>query len=233
MSYSNKVKESLSEKKNKKKCCKAAYLYGFSINSKTAGIPDISEIFKCNSCKKSFFRGLFLSGGSISDPLLTYHLEFAILNKNIAGDIKNALEPENIFLKYIKRRNKHILYLKSSEQIADFLYYIHAEKISFDYMETKILKDFRNNANRVNNFDNANLEKISKASAEQRDAIKLIIERGEFNSLPDELKHTAELRLENIELSFQEIGEISNPPVSKSGIKHRMQRIIDIAKELE
>ena len=232
MSYSNKVKELLmekSEKKNKRKCCKAVSLYGRFINSKDAKTAE----FACNNCKKSFFRELFLSSGSISDPKDAYHLEFAISDEKIALDIKNIAETENIFLKYVKRRNKHVLYLKSSEQIEDFLYYIDIPQISFELMETKILKDFRNNANRLNNFDNANLGKISNASAEQIKAIDFIIKKGKFNSLPDELKQTANLRIENIEMSISEIGEISNPPVSKSGIKHRMQRIINIAKELE
>jgi len=202
MSYSNKVKELLAKKKNKK------------------------------NCRKSFFRELFLSAGNISDPKDAYHLEFALSDEKTARAIQNIAESENIFLKYVKRRNKHVLYLKSSEQIEDFLYYIDAPKISFDLMETKIFKDFRNNANRVTNFENANLEKISKASAEQIGAIHFIIEKGKFNGLSAELKKTANLRLENIEMSLQEIGEVSEPPVSKSGIKHRMQKIIDTAKEL-
>jgi DNA-binding protein WhiA len=85
----------------------------------------------------------------------------------------------------------------------------------------------------VTNFENANLEKISKASAEQIDAINLIIKKGKFDTLPDELKQTAKLRLDNIELSTQEIGVISNPPISKSGITHRMRKLINISKELE
>ena len=243
MSYANKVKKLLleiSEKKTRKKCCKTAFSYGLSVNFKT---PEISEkskehkidrgIFICQGCKKAFFRGLFLSSGSISDPKDTYHLEFSIYYEDLADDIKNFADFENIFLKYVKRRKKYILYLKSSEQIEDFLYYINAEKISFELMETKILKDFRNNANRVTNFDNANIAKTSKAAAEQIKAVKLIIKKGKFDSLPDELKHTAKLRLKHIELSIREIGEISNPPVSKSGINHRMKKIIDAAKEIE
>ena len=228
MSYSNKVKELLLIKKDKKKCCKSAFLYGylkeFKINK---------EIFVCQKCKNSFFRGLFISRGSIADPRVTYHLEFVISFENIALDIKEIAESENIFLKYIKRRNKHVLYLKSSEQIEDFLYYIHAEKISFDIMETKVLKDVINNVNRITNFESANINKTSKASAEQIDAIYSIMKRNKFDSMPEELKQTANLRLENIEMSITEISVISNPPVSKSGIKHRMQRIINIAKELE
>jgi len=207
MSYSNKVKELLK-------------------TVETREDPDD------NDNNKSFFRKLFISSGSISDPNDAYHLEFAISDENTAREIKDLAHSENIFLKYIKRRSKHVLYLKSSEQIEDFLYYIDAPKISFDLMETKIIKEVRNNANRVTNFDNANLGKISEASARQIAAINFITEKNKFSTLPEELKQTANLRLENIEMSIQEIGEISEPPVTKSGIKHRMQRIIDIANGL-
>ena len=234
MSYSNKVKELLSAKKDKKKCCKAAFSSGFSANAKNAGEDRLDQnIFACPGCKKSFLRGLFLAGGSISDPADAYHLEFAISDGDLARRIKETAETENIFFKYVRRRNKHVLYLKSSEQIEDFLYYIHAEKISFDLMETKILKEVRNNANRVTNFESANLEKISQASAKQIEAVKLIVKKGGFESMPEELKQTAKLRLRHIELSIREIGEISSPPVSKSGILHRMQKIMNIAKELK
>jgi len=203
MSYSNRVKESLANKKNGE------------------------------NCRKSFFRELFLSSGNISDPKDSYHLEFVISCEETARDIKEIAHSEGIFLKYVKRRNRHVLYLKSSEQIEDFLYYIDAAGVSFDLMKTKIIKDVRNNANRVTNFESANLDKASRASALQIDAINFIIEQGKFNLLPEELKQTANLRLENIEMSIQEIGEISEPAVSKSGIRHRMQRIINIAGELK
>ncbi|MCL1793246.1 MAG: DNA-binding protein WhiA [Oscillospiraceae bacterium] len=234
MSYSNKVKELLSEKKDKKKCCKEAFSGGFFANAKNLGenVPN-QNIFLCSNCKKSFMRGLFLSVGSISDPKDTYHLEISISSGDLAYGIKEMAELENIFFKYVKRRNRHILYLKSSEQIEDFMYFIHAEKISFDLMETKIIKEVRNNANRVTNFESANLDKISKASARQIEAAKHIIRKGGFESMPEELKQTARLRLKHIELSIREIGEISNPPISKSGILHRMQKIMNIAKDLQ
>ena len=223
MSYTNSVKQLIASKKERKKCCKRAFY---------SGRAEQRADYNCENCCKAFIRGLFLACGNISDPKNAYHLEFAVTDEKFALEIQAVLNDAGIFLKFIKRRKNHVLYLKSSEQIEDFLYYLDVPKISFDLMETKILKDFRNNANRVTNFENANLEKISNASAEQIDAIKFIIEKGGFDSLPDELKQTASLRLENIEMSISEIGEISNPPVSKSGIKHRMQRIINIAKDL-
>jgi DNA-binding protein WhiA len=205
-----------------------------SENTKNSGeFGSIFDVLICPNCKKTFLRGVFLAVGSISDPKSAYHLEFAISEKDTALNIIEMAALESIFFKYVKRRKKHILYLKSSEQIEDFLYYIKAPKISFDLMETKILKEVRNNANRITNFESANLEKISMASAKQIEAVKLIIKKGAFESMPEELKQTAKLRLKHIELSIREIGEISSPSVSKSGILHRMQKIIIIANELK
>ena len=186
--------------------------------------------FICDNCGKAFFRGLFLACGNISDPKDAYHLEFALTGENFAAGIQAALGGANIFLKSVKRRKHHVLYLKSSEQIEDFLYYINAEKFSFDIMETKIIKAVRNDANRSRNFESANLEKMSRASAGQIEAIEKLKASGKFESLPDELKQTAELRLENIEMSMQEIGEASSPAVTKSAIIHRMRKIINFAE---
>ena len=220
MSYTNSVKQLIAGKKERKKCCRAAFY---------AGRAEQYAEYKCENCCKAFFRGLFLACGNISDPKNAYHLEFAVADEKFALEIQSVLNDAGIFLKFIKRRKNHVLYLKSSEQIEDFLYYINAEKFSFDVMETKIIKSVRNNANRSRNFESANLDKMSRASAEQISAIEYLKSSGKFESLPKELKQTAELRLENIEMSLQEIGEASVPAVTKSAIVHRMKKIIDLA----
>ena len=189
-------------------------------------------MFVCDSCKGAFVRGIFIACGTIAEPKNGYHLEISLNSEELAFEIKNLLKDStdvNIGFRYIKRKNSHILYLKGSETIEDFLYYINATKISFDIMEIKILKELRNNANRVTNLENANLKKTSDASAEQIEAINSIIRSGKFESLPDELKQTAKLRLENIELSLQEIGELSEPKLTKSGVNHRIKKLIEIA----
>jgi DNA-binding protein WhiA len=222
MSYSNRVKQLLESKKERKKCCKTA----FDCGKKIAAVN-----FACENCGKAFFRGLFLACGSISNPQVAYHLEFALTCEDFSNDIQEILNGENIFLKSVKRRKNYVLYLKSSEQIEDFLYYINAEKFSFEIMETKILKSVRNDANRSRNFESANLDKMSRASAEQIAAIEHLKSNGKFESMPEELKQTAEIRLENIEMSLQEIGEASIPAVTKSAIVHRMKKIMNLAGE--
>jgi DNA-binding protein WhiA len=222
VSYSNDVKQLVASKKERKKCCKRAF---------DSGRAEKSSDYKCGNCCKALFRGLFLACGSISDPQDAYHLELALTDENFAAEIQAALSGENILLKSVKRRKNYVLYLKSSEQIEDFLYYIDAEKFMFDIMETKIIKSVRNDANRSRNFESANLEKMSRASAEQINAIKYLKSSGKFESMPEELKQTAELRLDNIEMSLQEIGEASVPAVTKSAIMHRMKKIMNWAGE--
>ena len=220
MSYSNQVKQLIEGKEERAECCKLAHESG--------RVEQICE-FKCEDCGSAFFRGLFLACGNISDPQDAYHLEFAVRSEAFASHIREILNGAGILLKLIERRRNHVLYLKSSEQIEDFLYYINAEKFSFDIMETKIIKSVRNDANRSRNFESANLDKMSRASAKQIEAIEQLKSIGKFENLPEELKQTAELRLDNIEMSLQELGEASVPAVTKSAILHRMKKIIDLA----
>ena len=225
MSYSNRVKQLITDKTDKnerRKCCRLAF---------DSGRAEQDGDFVCRGCRGAFFRGLFLGCGSISDPQDAYHLEFALADEAYAEKIKIILSDANIFFKSVKRRKNYVLYLKSSEQIEDFLCYINAEKFSFEIMETKIIKSVRNDANRSRNFESSNLDKMSRASAEQLEAIKYLKSSGKFDKLADELKQTAELRLENIEFSLKEIGEASEPAVTKSAIIHRMKKIMDSAAE--
>ena len=220
MSYSNRLKQMLAEKKERRKCCAAAF---------GAGRAEQSADYICGGCCKAFARGLFLACGSISDPQGAYHLEFALGDGQFAAAVQELMRGAGIDLKSVRRRKDCVLYLKSSEQIEDFLYYINAEKFSFELMETKILKSVRNNANRSRNFESANLEKMSRASAEQISAIEHLKSTGKFEALPAELRQTAELRLDNIEMSLAELGEASVPAVTKSAIVHRMKKIMDWA----
>ena len=221
-SYSNQIKQLLLDsQKDREQCCVLAF---------KAGRAEQFGDFICPNCKKTFFGGLFLACGSVSNPQGAYHLEFALADETFATKIQAVLQSENMLFKSVKRRKQHVLYLKSSEQIEDFLYYINAEKFSFEMMETKILKSVRNNANRSRNFESANLDKMSRASAEQIAAIEHLQSIGKFDTLPKELKQTAILRLENIEMSLTEIGEASEPVVTKSAITHRMRKIMDLAK---
>ncbi len=185
-------------------------------------------------CVSAFLRGVFLACGSVNNPEKDYHLEFAIPYKNLCNDLVKVISTaERLMytLKIVERKGIYVAYLKDSEQISDFLAFINAPVASMQIIETKILKEIRNNANRKTNSEVANMKKTITASMKQQKAIEKIRDTVGLESLSDELRQVAVLRLENPEMSLREIGERTVPPVSRSGVNHRMQKLLEIAQE--
>ncbi len=185
-------------------------------------------------CVSAFLRGAFLSCGSVNNPQKDYHLEFAIPYKNLCHDLVKVISTaERLMytLKIVERKGIYVSYLKDSEQISDFLAFINAPVASMQIIETKILKEIRNNTNRKTNSEVANMKKTITASMKQQKAIEKIRDTKGLESLSDELRQVALLRLENPEMSLREIGERTVPPVSRSGVNHRMQKLMELAEE--
>lgn len=181
---------------------------------------------------RSFVRGAFLSCGSISNPEKDYHLEFSIQKNNLCSDICHIIReiPDALFnIKMITRNGSYMAYLKDSEQITDLLAYIGATNAAMEIMGTKALKEVRNKVNRKANSEFANLKKQSTAAAVQIKAINDIKESGRFSELSDELKDIANLRLENPDMSLSELGKMLTPPLSRSGVNHRLEKILKLA----
>lgn len=183
----------------------------------------------------AFLRGAFLCCGSVSDPKKDYHLEFAVPYKNLCNDLcrlisevsERGKEP-----KQINRKGMFVAYIKDSEEIADLLTLMGAPLASMNLMQEKIVKSIRNSVNRKMNSEMANINKTARASAVQIEAIEKIERVRGIESLPDDLKSVARLRLENPESSLRDLGEMLTPPISRSGANHRMKRILEIAEEL-
>lgn len=189
--------------------------------------------FICPACQNAFVAGAFLSCGTASSPEKKYHLEFAIPFMNLSKSFVTLLQEMELSPKSTTRKNGyHIVYFKDSEGIEDFLYIMGASSSMFDLMNTKIVKEIRNSANRVANCETANIDKMIKAATPQIAAILKIQDKKGLNSLPDGLKQMAEIRLENPDVSLQELAEMFDPPLSKSGVNHRLKRIVAIADEL-
>ena len=131
------------------------------------------------------------------------------------------------------RRGKYVIYMKNSTDIEDFLVFIGAQTAAFDVMNEKIVREFRNSVNRQVNCDTANIEKQLAAGKKYIDAVRLLIEADKIDSLPDELRETALLRYENHQLSMTELGRLLTPEVSKSGVRHRLERILEFSREIE
>ena len=162
----------------------------------------------------------------------SYHAEFCAPFKNLSMDLSKILTEvtECAFTpKTVTRSGNYIVYFKGSEQICDLLTYMGAPIQAMEIMGTKAVKQVRNNVNRRINSEVANITKVASASARQLEAIQIIQRTVGLESLPDDLKEIAYLRLENPEMSLRTLGENLTPPISRSGANHRMQRLVEYA----
>jgi DNA-binding protein WhiA len=182
-------------------------------------------------CKKAYLRGAFLSSGSVSDPEKTYHLEITNNNLENAEELSNIINSFDINSKIVKRKGYYVVYLKEGENIVDFLNIIGAHNSLMELENIRILKDVRNNVNRIVNCETANLGKTIEASLRQIENIKYIRDNIGFNKLTKNLREAAELRLDHAEANLKELGQLFNPPLGKSGVNHRLLKLDKIANE--
>ena len=185
-----------------------------------------------NCCFSSFIRGAFLSCGTVCDPNKMYTLEFIIPYMKLSEDFYALLEESNLEPKVTGRRGVYVVYFKDSSNIEDILALMGASMAMLEIVGIKALKDVRNRVNRVTNFDNANISKTVSASSVQIEAINKIDKLTGLDELPHDLKEIAILRREYPEMSLRELGEELTPPVSRSGVNHRLMKLIDMAKKL-
>lgn len=183
---------------------------------------------KC--CKKAFLKGAFLAAGSMSDPEKTYHLEVISHQKVLAEELTDLMTFFNLNAKIIKRKGYYVVYLKEGENIVDFLNIIGAHGALLDLENVRIIKEVRNNVNRIVNCETANLQKTVDASIRQVENIKYIRDNLGFDNLPDNLRQIAELRLEYSDASLKELGEMLSPTLGKSGVNHRLRKLDEIAE---
>ncbi|MBQ8903261.1 MAG: DNA-binding protein WhiA, partial [Oscillospiraceae bacterium] len=179
-----------------------------------------------------FLRGVFISCGSLSVQKAGYHMELSVRNSDKCEQLYNLIREQGMKINRSVRRGIPYLYSKDSENIADFLAFIGAMQSSMEIMNIKIYKDFRSNINRKVNCEAANIGKTVAASARQIEDISFISECGEYDKLPIDLKELASLRVENPDISLSELGKLFDPPISRSGVNHRIERIRKIADEL-
>ena len=188
--------------------------------------------FQCPRCQNAFLAGAFLSCGTVSSPEKDYHLEFIVPFLNLTKSFITFLQEMELNPKLTNRKGYNIIYFKVSEQIEDCLYMMGASVAMFDMMNVKIIKEIRNSANRKANCETANIEKMVRAASPQIAAILKIKDKRGLSSLPEPLEQMALIRLENPDSSLQELAEMFDPPLSKSGANHRLKRLVEIAKEL-
>ena len=200
-------------------------------------IPE-NFIIDDDEMKKAYISGAFLMSGSINDPKKSqYHLELLFDNKEYALFFMNLLNSYYLNSKYLKRDNKYMVYIKEPEKISDFLRIINTSNALFYYEDYRIYRDHKNMANRLNNCEQANVDKMIQAATNQINEIKLIRDNGCFELLDDKLKEVCVYRERYPESSLQELSEIisleTNNYITKSGLNHRLKKISEFANKIK
>ena len=233
-SYSKQIKESLLEIQPKKKCCKRIQDDVFeilSINDTKVRAEKVAMLishYKCAGCQTRSLATLFIAFGNVTDPEKRYHLEFSLESEEERAALKNVLDHASFSMKETTRKGRYILYIKDSERIEDFFALIGANKAAFDFINAKIIHEVRGNANRQMNCDMANINKSISAAESLVEMITEMDEKGYISRMTPELQETARLRMMNNQASIAEVGALHNPPISKSGVKHRLDKIKEL-----
>ena len=177
-------------------------------------------------CMRAFLRGVMLGGGTMSNPEQSYHLELPCRDSDIQAMIAKCMQRMALPIKLGARREHTYFYLKQSDQIVAFLTVIGAHTSVMQIEDLRVKKQVMETVNRAMNCDNANLQKQMDASASQLDAIRRLLESDRLSALPAGLQQIAEARLNAPDATLAELGQMLDPPIGKSGVNHRMRRLM-------
>ncbi|MCD6160120.1 MAG: DNA-binding protein WhiA [Thermotogae bacterium] len=209
------------------------FLEKFGISILSDDLPDFVK--KDPAYFGAFMRGLYLAGGSVVDPSRGYHLEISLdTTKNFILNLTNHLANFlNIKAGYIEVGNKYKVYIKSSRDIVELLSLVEASRAVSVLLKAVEVRQIRGNVSRTLNFITANANKSGQAMARHVRAIRIIERKLGLDSLPADLEKLAKLRLEYEELNLRELGELMDPPMSKSAVFNRLKKLQKIAEKLE
>lgn len=211
------------------------------LNDENAEISKVLDVLQLSNpfgllskdcCKRAYLRGVFIATGFVFEPSKSYQLEMAIDSTEYARLVTLLLQDFNVTSKQMLRKKHNVIYVKGVDAVADTLNVLGAHKAIMVVANTRIMKDVRNDVNRRNNCDTANIIRASIAASKQIEDILLIQEKVGINSLPENLRDIANIRLEHPDSSLTELGEFLEPPVGKSGVNHRLRKLSEYADSL-
>jgi hypothetical protein len=181
--------------------------------------------------RRAALRGAFLSVGTASEPARAYQVEMHVKSAIFARALTLYLHAENIEPNLLTRNGRTVLYFKEGSQIADFLAMIGAHRSLLYFENVRANKEIRNQVNRAVNCDTANAKRLADAGVRRGELIKALLRSSAAGRIPEELKAAADVLIDNPGLSLQDLGEMMDPPIGKSGMYHRMQKLERIAKD--
>jgi DNA-binding protein WhiA len=183
-------------------------------------------------CRRAYVRGAFLGAGSITNPDRAYHFEITARDDGLRELLEKQLERSGLQAKHTLRRGVPVVYLKGAQEIADVLALMEAPQAVMRLENTRITRQMRGAANRGSNCDEHNSERQLDAAKNQEEAIRLLAIHAGLYTLPPALRAMAEARLEHPDLSLEQLGQVLDPPLSKSGAASRMRRLMQEARQL-
>lgn len=189
------------------------------------------SLVRKDCCAIAYLRGVFLGGGFVADPHGDFHFELTAETETIANELVTLMARFDIHARVTSRRGLYTVYLKGAEPIVNFLALVGAHRALLRTEDVRIVKEMRNDVNRLVNAETANLQKTAAAAVGQVAAVRAIERARGLESLPPALREIAALRLEHPEVSLRELGELADPPLSKSAVYHRIRRLEELAEE--
>lgn len=189
-------------------------------------------ILKRDCCKRAFLRGAFMAAGSMTDPKKSYHFEIVCNGEKKANQIINFMNYFQIDAKTVARKGKFVVYIKEGEGIIDILNVMDASVSLMEMENIRILKGMANYYNRQVNCEAANIIKTVTTAQRQIEDINFILRLKGIHYLPDKLRDIAMIRIENPDMPLQELGQMMDPPLGKSGVNHRLRKISQVAEDL-
>ena len=202
-------------------------------------LDNVSSYFvDSDDLMRVYLAGAFLAVGSVNDPKKSrYHLEFLVNSLNEANYIIDIFKHFDINAKVIDRDKGYMVYVKEAEKIGDFLRLISVNRAVMYYEDIRIYRDHKNMTNRLNNCEQANVDKIISSSDKQINDINIIVDKLGYDLVDEKIKIVMEYRLKYPEASLGELSEIisfeTGKILTKSGLNHRMRKIHEIAEKLK
>lgn len=185
----------------------------------------------CDSCRGMFLRGLFLACGTLNCPDKPTHFEWKVATDR-APWVSSVLTDTGYPPRTIARNGQTGLYYKNGETVADLISLIGAGQVLFRILDKRMERELRNNENRATNCVTRNIQKTISAATRQMDAINRLVEAGKLDSLPEALQETARKRYDNPDVSLDELASLHSPVISRSGLNHRLKKLLEAAHEL-
>lgn len=205
----------------------------FTLQEKNISINECAPAdYGLDEDMKAGLRGAFLFGGNINDPAKSYHLEISVKSEGEAEDLMSLMRKLKFSPKLLERKNSYVVYIKDAAHIMQFLSVMGAQEAVKEYENAREVRSMRGQVNRQVNCETANIARTVDTSLKQIAAIKKIEKEKGISSLPANLQEMARIRLAYPDASLATLGEYLQPPVGKSGVNHRLRRIMDIADTL-